>query len=114
MEEALNGRGNAGIEMILSIMGIVLELLGGVPDYSDRTVLRRYHYYYLHGLRTLQYYQTPYQKVNTILEAIHYKPYCDYHKNDRNDVYGHTYHMDPADFLKWYKEKYPKVYCEIF
>ena len=115
MEEACNSKDNADISMILSLTAIVLELLGGVPNYSGRKALNRNDDYYLSGLRTLKYCQTPYQKMRTIIEAAHYKPYCDYHKSDDlYDVYVTKYNGNSAGFLEWYKKQYPQVYCEIF
>ncbi len=115
LEEACNSKYNADIQMILSLTGIVLELLGRVPNYSGRKALNRNDDYHLSGLRTLRYDQTPYQKMRTIIEAAHYKPYCDYHKSDDlEDVYFTNYNGNSTGFLEWYKEQYPKVYCEIF
>ena len=69
-----NSKDNTDIQMILSLTGIVLELLGHVPNYSSRRALNRNDDYYLSGLRTLKYCQTPHQKMRTIIEAAHYKP----------------------------------------
>jgi hypothetical protein len=115
MERDCNSKDNTDIQMILSLTGIVLELLGRVPNYSSRRALNRNDDYYLSGLRTLKYCQTPHQKMRTILEAAHYKPYCDYHKSDDlYDVYVTKYNGNSAGFLEWYKMQYPQVYCEIF
>jgi hypothetical protein len=115
MGEACNSKDNADIQMILSLTGVVLELLGQVPDYSHRRALNRNDDYYLSGLRTLQYRQTPYQKMRTIIEAAHHKPYCDYHRSaDLEEVYHSKFNGNSAAFVEWYKKQYTNVYCEIF
>jgi hypothetical protein len=115
MDAACKTKDNADIQMILSLTGIVFELLGHVPNYSSRRALNRNDDYYLSGLRTLKYCQTPYQKMRTIIEAAHYKPYCDYHKSDYlYDVYVSEYNGNSVGFLEWYKKEYPHVYCEMF
>jgi hypothetical protein len=55
MADDCNSKDNADIQMILSLTGIVLELLGRVPNYTDRQVLNRKDDYYLSGFRSLQY-----------------------------------------------------------
>jgi hypothetical protein len=115
MDVACKTKDNSDIQMILSLTGIVFELLGHVPNYSSRRALNRNDDYYLSGLRTLKYCQNPYQKMRTIIEAAHYKPYCDYHKSDYlYDVYISEYNGNSTGFLEWYKKEYPHVYCEIF
>lgn len=115
IEEACNSKENVDIEIILSLTGMVLELLGGLPDYSDRRALNRNDDYYLSGLRSLRYCQTPHQKMRTIIEAARYKPYCDYHKTeDLYEEYVTNYNGNSKGFLEWYKKKYPAVYAEIF
>ena len=115
MDDACKSKDNADIQMIISLTGIILELLGRVPDYSSRRAMNRKDDYYLSGFRTLQYQQTPHQKMRTIIAASHYKPYSDYHKNeDLEEVYYSKYNGNALGFLEWYKEHYPKVYCEIF
>lgn len=115
IEEACDSKDNADIQMVLSLTGIVLELLGQVPDYSGRRALNRNDDYYLSCLRSLRYCQTPYQKMRTIIEAARRKPYCNYHKSeDLHDVYLTNHNGNAKGFLEWYKKKYPKVYCKIF
>jgi hypothetical protein len=115
MDTACNSKDNADVQVILSLVGIVLELLGRVPNYSDRRALNRKDDYFLSGLRSLRYTQTPYQKIRTIIEAARYKPYCDYHKSDDlHEVLVSQYNTDVDGFLEWYKKEYPKVYCELF
>lgn len=115
MDDACKSKDNADIQMIISLTGIIFELLGRLPDYSSRRAMNRKDDYCLSGLRTFQYQQTPYQKMRTIIEASHYKPYCDHHKyEDLEEVYYSKYNGNASGFLEWYKEHYPKVYCEIF
>lgn len=115
MHTACNSKDNTDPEMILSLVGIIFELLGQVPNYSERRVLNRNDDYFLSGLRCLYYSQTHSQKVRTIIEAARYKPYCEYHKSDDlHEVLDCQYRGDVEGFLEWYKKEYPKVYCELF
>jgi hypothetical protein len=115
IEAACNSKGNADIEFILSLTGLIIELLGHLPDYSNRRALNRNDDYFLSGLRSLRYCQSPHQKMRTIIEAARYRPYCNYHKTeDLYEVYVTEYNGNSTGFLQWYKKKYPEVYAEIF
>lgn len=115
MDKACSSRDNTDPKMILALVGIVFELLGAVPNYSDRHILNRNDDYLLSALRCLYYSQTHSQKVRTILEAARHKPYCEYHKSDDlYEVLDSQYHGDVEGFLQWYKTEYPRVYCELF
>ena len=115
MKTVCNSNGNADIQMILSLTGIVLELLGRVPDYTNRRALNRNDDYYLTSFRSLIYNQTPYQKMRTIIEAARRRPYSKYHKSeDLYQTYVINYNGDAMGFLEWYKAEYPKVYCQLF
>ena len=115
LKEACRSKRIRDIDIILDLTGIVFELLGEVPDYTGRRRLNRHDDYYLKGLRSLHYEQTPLQKANTILEAARYEPWCDYHKSDDLfQVYVSQYNGNPEGFIKWYKDTYPKVYLELF
>lgn len=115
IEETCNSKENGDIEIILSLTAMVLELLGGLPDYSERRVLNRSNDYFLSALRSLRYCQTPHQKMRTIIEAARYRPYCDYHKSeDLYEEYVTRYNGNSKGFLDWYKKQYPAAYAEIF
>ena len=102
-------------EIILVLTNIILELMGGTPDYCERDRLNRNSDYYLKSYRTLQYHQSPYNKMRTILEASRYKPYSDHHKyDDLQEVYYSEYNGNSEGFVNWYKNKYPKVYIQLF
>lgn len=115
IEETCNSKENGDIEIILSLTAMVLELLGGLPDYSERRALNRSDDYFLSALRSLRYCQTPHQKMRTIIEAARYRPYCDYHKSeDLYEEYVTRYNGNSKGFLDWYKKQYPAAYAEIF
>ncbi len=115
LQKACKSRYNTEPEIILSLTGIILELLGGAPNYTGRCGLNRKSDYFLNNLRTAQYLQTPYQKVCTIFESSRYMPHCNQHKyDDLFQVYVTQYNGDPKGFLQWYKDKYPQVYLELF
>jgi len=115
LKEAYKSKNLTDIDIILSLTGIIFELLGGLPDYSHRKIINRKSDYFLDDLRSLQYLQTPYQKMRTILEAARYKPYSDYHNHDDLfEVYASKYNGNPEGFIQWYKNKYPEVYSGLF
>lgn len=115
LDEAYESEHNTDPEFILSLTGLIFELLGGTPNNTGRRRLNRKDEFKLNNLRSLNYIQTPSQKVETILEASRYEPYCDFHR--RTDLfkrYMTKYNGNPEGFLEWYKEKYPDVYVKIF
>ena len=115
LKQACKSKNIADIEIIFSLTGIIFELLGGLPDYSQRKILNRKSDYSLDSFRELRYYQAPYHKARTILEASRYKPFCDYHKHgDLLDTYYSNYNGDSEGFIDWYKKNYPEAYMKIF
>ena len=115
LKEASRSKYIRDVDIILYLTGIIFELLGGVPDYSGRRRINRHSDYYLRGLRSLCYLQNPLQKLNTILEAARYKPWCDYHNSDDLfQEYVGKFNGNPEGFIEWYKNTYPKVYLELF
>ena len=115
LEESCKSNYNSDPEFILSLTGLIFELLGRTPDNTGRRRLNKKDEFRLNNLRTPYYLQTPYQKVETILEASQYKPCCDFH--DRTELfqkYMLKYNGNPTGFLEWYKGKYPEVYMRIF
>ncbi len=115
LKEASKSKQVADIEVIHALVGIVFELLGGVPNYSRRRVINRQDDYVLTKLRTLHYSQWPWQKVNTILGAANRLPFSNYHKyDDLFYTYVRNYNGDAEGFINWYKKEYPDAYLEMF
>ena len=115
LKEACKSKNIRDVDIVLYLTGIIFELLGGMPDYTGRRRINRHSDYYLRGLRSLCYLQTPLQKMNTILEAARYEPWCDYHNSDDLfQEYVGQFNGDPEGFIEWYKHTYPKVYLELF
>jgi len=102
-------------DTILPLIGIIFELLGGMPDYSDRPRINRKSDYELYHLRSIEFRQNSYQKMRTILEASRQKPFYDQHRyDDLFDVYITKFNGNSDGFIKWYKKNYPQVYLEFF
>jgi hypothetical protein len=115
LEDACKSKNNVDPEIILTLTGIIFELLGGTPDYSARNRLNKKTDFTLNKLRSLNYIHTPYQKVCTILEASRYLPFSDLHKyRDLFQEYVTNFNGNPNGFLNWYKEEYPEIYIELF
>jgi hypothetical protein len=103
--KASSSKENTDPQYILALVAIIFELLGGIPYYGDRSKLNKKNDFSLNALRTIHYLQDDYQKACTIMKASGSKI---------KDVYMFNYHDKPKEFIKWYKEKYPKEYLEIF
>lgn len=115
LDETCNSKNNTDPEFILSLTGLIFELLGDTPNNTGRRRLNRKDEFKLDNLRSPYYIQTPSQKVETILEASRYEPYCDFHtRTDLFQRYMTKYNGNPTGFLEWYKVKYPNVYIKIF
>lgn len=115
IKEALKSKEVVDPEIILHLSSIIFELLGRVPDHRGRTVVNRRDDYTLRYLRTLQYTQSKYQRVATILAASKWKPYSDMHKyDDLEDKYFIDCAHDPDAFIIWYKKRYPDGYLRLF
>ncbi len=114
-ESACKAKEVTDIKIILLLVAMIIELLGNLPDYSERTSLNKNSDYCLSGLRNLIYYQSANHKRRTIIEAARYKPYCEYHKSDDlHEMYVSKYNGNSTGFIDWYKRTYPDVYMKIF
>lgn len=69
LEKATKNKDFSQPDIILPLIGIIFELLGGTPNYRERPRINRKTDYALFGLRALEYRQTTFQKMWTILEA---------------------------------------------
>ena len=115
LEETLSSEHNIDPELILTLAGIVFELLGGLPDYTGRYRINKKDDYKLNEFRNICYLQTSYQKVCTIWEASRYEPYSSRHTHtDLFQEYVTNFNGDPDGFLTWYKSTYADVYTQIF
>lgn len=115
LKRASKSKGIADMDVIHALTGIIFELLGGVPDYSRRKVINRSNDYMLNEMRTLQYSQSPFQRMRTILKASQFQPFCNHHKHDYLfNIYVAKYNGNPEGFIDWYKDKYPEVYLKLF
>ncbi len=101
--------------IILSLVAIIFELLGGTPDYTDRRRLNRKDDYRLNGQRRLCYLQSQHQRVRTILRASREKPYDGFHKyDDLFNQFALHFRSNAEEFMRWYKKTYPKLYMMLF
>lgn len=115
VEEACRSKFNVDPQIILSLTEIIFELLGNEPDYSRRSRLTRKSDFLLNKLRTLHYTQTPNQKVDTIIEASRYEPFCKDHKSDELfQEYVTNFKCNPDGFIEWYKSEFPNNYIKLF
>jgi len=115
LNELSKVKDNADIEFIYHLSAIIFELLGGIPDHRDRTVVNSQNDFLLTLMRRLHYTQTPYQKVMTILEASKHKPFSDFHNHEElEEKYFFEYSKNPNAFLDWYKNYHTKVYVKLF
>jgi hypothetical protein len=115
LDEACKSKHNTDPEFILSLTGLIFELLGRTPNYSGRRRLNKKNDFKVNDLRSLCYQQAPSQKVETILEASRYKPYSNFHaRTELFQKYMTKFNGNPTGFLVWYKGQYPEAYSKIF
>ena len=115
LEYACKSKNNVDPEIIITLTNIIFDLLGGIPDYSGRTSLNKKTDFTLNEFRSLNYVQTPYQKVCTILEASKYPPFSDHHEYEALfQEYITNFNDNPNGFLNWYKAEYPNNYIKLF
>ena len=101
LAELCDSNDNIDIAFIFSLFGLVFELIGCMPNYSERKkFLNKVDDYYLQGFRSLKYHQSDFQKMRTIIEAAKYEPLSEFHSHD--ELY-YTYHEKfngkPGEFI---------------
>jgi hypothetical protein len=115
LKEVCKEKDNNPPDILLPLIGIIFELLGGMPDYSHRSRINRKSDYELFHMRSVGYTQSSYQKVKTILEASKQKPFYDQHRYDELfEIYVTRFNGDSDGFIKWYKQEYPGIYLQLF
>ena len=102
-------------DILLPLIGIIFELLGGMPNYSDRSKINRKNDYQLFHLRSVLYSQNSYQKLKTILDASKQEPfYGHHHYDDLFEKYVTEFNGNADGFIEWYKSEYPSIYLQLF
>lgn len=115
INQSILSKENEEVEIIICLSCIMFEILGRLPDNRQRKILNRKDEFLLNGLRDLTYTQNPSQRVNTILEASRYEPYCNYHKyQELDEAFWYECDGSYSKFLKWYKTKHGNVYLMLF
>jgi len=113
-KSCMKSKENEEIEIIISLFGIIFQLLGCLPNYSDKKTVQRKNNYYLRNFRTLNYTQSSVQKVNLIFHISNYKYKEELKDIDLYEVFYQEYHGNTIKFLSWFKENYPRIYVELF
>ncbi len=101
------------ISVIYALLGILFEVLGGLPRYGDQKSCIRGDCYSLDHLRTICYAQSASQKINTILEAARSMRGVEFYEELVNKLRWECGH-DTKRFLNLIKKRYRKFYTDVF
>lgn len=99
------------------ITRFALVLMGHYPDHHKREGGRkRENHYHLSRFRTLQYFQNPTQRVNTLMLA---KQAGKQKKTSALDALSEFraqfgFRKGFGEFLRWFREHYPEDYAAVF
>jgi hypothetical protein len=106
--KAVRNEDTANGEAIAALIGLCLDLLGGVPDNRDQQAPWNDSFWTLRRYRSLSYTRTPNQIVAHVLRCAELEG-----PNARplyEDLANHLQSQSRGDarkFLAWYREKYP-------
>ena len=106
---------NEDIEIIMCLIAIIFELIGGLPDYRQSRSVKRKYNYYLNRFRIVHYTQSFSQKVNVVFEAAKYSPFKE--ELCEIDLYEILYEQcmgDTKKFIDWFKNEFPILYSKLF
>jgi len=95
---------------------LLFTLLGNFPDHWNRKAPYADRFWELDGHRSMSYTQTDEQKAALVINLVDTEKAINVeikeHKN-MHEAFG-ACGSNPAKFIAWLKDKYPRVYCEIF
>lgn len=115
MRDSLAQKKTVDPELVLALIGLSFELLGGMPDNHTRKYGNKPHHFKLDQHRSLLYSQVAAQKVWTIFESAHYDQFKQYYTHQKiADKYYTEFVGKPAEFISWFKRTYPAQYAELF
>ncbi len=106
---------NSDTDIILALVGLCFQLIGDLPNNSDKKHATNEKLFDLDTKRSIYYLQNNKQKMKLILDSANHTPFNDYYSYD--DLMSKLYldfNSNPRRFNEWYKSEYPKLYAMIF
>ena len=113
-EKTINGMNVAFIECYTRL---IFQLLGNFPNHWDRKAPWADRFWEFDGHRTLQYTHTDEQKSYLIINAVDIRKNVKIKVKGFKDMHEAFYRGNGGNaqkFIEWFKEHYPKTYCQLF
>ena len=112
IEQSVESKDTTDPEIILSLLGICYELLGGLPDNRKKKIINNHkNNYKTDKMRTLHFIRSPQQKFNVIMQSALHDEFKSYYSED--ELWG-NFRGDMRDFISWFKNEYPEAYGKLF
>lgn len=96
---------------------LIFQLLGNFPNHWERKAPWSDRFWDLSGHRTFQYSQTDEQKTYLIINAVDIRKKIKIKVKGFKDMHEAFYQGSKGNgskFIEWFKENYPKEYCQLF
>jgi len=112
IHSAVNSQENTDPDILLTLVGICFELLGGLLDNRSKRIINNHpNNFRTNRMRSIHYTQSKVQKCRVIMRSALYEVFKKYYSKNRLES---NFNGDTEKFIDWFKKMYPEAYAKLF
>jgi len=112
LKSSIDSPENTDPEVILALVGLCFELMGGSLDHRSRKVINdNPSNFCTDSMRSVSYSQDFGQKYRTIIQSSFYDEFKKYYSTGQLEE---NFRGKFREFIEWFKKQYPAAYAQLF